>query len=57
MIDGHGVDKPVDHESWRRLRALYEWLTPATSSRRGGLENVKRTGSGSRPTRGQTTVS
>jgi hypothetical protein len=33
MIDGRAVDKPVDHESWGRLRALYEWLTPATPAR------------------------
>jgi len=32
MIDGRMVDKPVDHASWGRLRALYEWLKPATPS-------------------------
>jgi serine/threonine protein kinase len=30
MIDGRVVDKPVDHASRGRLRALYEWLKPAT---------------------------
>ena len=30
MIDGRMVDKPVDRASWGRLRALYEWLKPAT---------------------------
>ena len=32
MIDGRVVDKPVDHGSWGRLRALYQWLKPATPS-------------------------
>jgi serine/threonine protein kinase/tetratricopeptide (TPR) repeat protein len=32
MIDGRVVDKPVDHGSRGRLRALYEWLKPATPS-------------------------
>ena len=32
MIDGRVVGKPVDHASWGRLRALYEWLKPATPS-------------------------
>ena len=30
MIDARGLDKPVDHASWGPLRALYEWLKPAT---------------------------
>ena len=32
MIDGRVVGKPVDHASRGRLRALYEWLKPATPS-------------------------
>jgi hypothetical protein len=32
MIDARGLDKPVDHASWGPLRALYEWLKPATPS-------------------------
>ena len=32
MIDGRAVDKPVHPASWGRLRALYEWLKPATRS-------------------------
>ena len=32
MIDGRVVGKPVDHASCGRLRALYEWLKPATPS-------------------------
>jgi hypothetical protein len=32
MIDGRVLDKPVDHASWGPLRALYEWLKPATPS-------------------------
>ena len=32
MIDGRVVDKPVDRASWGPLRALYEWLKPATPS-------------------------
>jgi serine/threonine protein kinase/tetratricopeptide (TPR) repeat protein len=32
MIDGLMVDKPVDQASRGRLRALYEWLKPATPS-------------------------
>jgi eukaryotic-like serine/threonine-protein kinase len=32
MIDGRIGDKPVDHTSGGRLRALYEWLMPATPS-------------------------
>jgi hypothetical protein len=32
MIDGRVVDKPVDRASWGPLRALYQWLKPATPS-------------------------
>jgi serine/threonine protein kinase len=32
MIDARGLDKPVDHASWGPLRALYDWLKPATLS-------------------------
>ena len=32
MIDGRVLDKPVDHATRGRLRALYEWLKPATPS-------------------------
>ena len=32
MIDTRIVDKPVDHAAGGRLRALYEWLIPATAS-------------------------
>ena len=32
MIDGRVLDKPVDHATWGPLRALYEWLKPATPS-------------------------
>jgi hypothetical protein len=32
MIDGRVLDKPVDHATWGSLRALYEWLKPATPS-------------------------
>ena len=32
MIDGCVLDKPVDHATWGPLRALYEWLKPATPS-------------------------
>jgi hypothetical protein len=32
MIDGRVLDEPVDHAIWGPLRALYEWLKPATPS-------------------------
>ena len=32
MVGGRGVDKSVDHAQRGRLRALYEWLKPATPS-------------------------
>ncbi len=32
MIDTRVVDKPVDHAAGGRLRAIYEWLIPATAS-------------------------
>jgi serine/threonine protein kinase/tetratricopeptide (TPR) repeat protein len=32
MNDGRVVDKPVDHASWGRLRALFDWLKLATPS-------------------------
>ena len=51
MVDGQALGKPVDHAAWGRLRALCEWLKPATRSPQILPSPARALDRGDRPTR------